>query len=52
MTIKDLVLGAELAKLEKDREEYLQKQAQAQVTVPEANLVAEVRKLLARHKLA
>ena len=52
VTIKDLVLGAELAKLEKDREEYLQKQAQAQVTVPEANLVAEVRKLLARHKLA
>ena len=52
VAIKDLIVGAELAKLEKGREEYLQKQAQAQVTVPEAELVAEVRKLLARHKLA
>ena len=51
VTIKDLIVGAELAKLEKGREEYLQKQAQAQVTVPEEKLVAEVRKLLARHKL-
>jgi len=51
VTIKDLIVGAELAKLEKGRDEYLQKQAQAQVTVPEASLVEEVRKLLARHKL-
>ena len=28
--LKDLILGAELAKLEKDREEYLQKQSEAQ----------------------
>jgi histidyl-tRNA synthetase len=52
ITIKDLIVGAELAKLEKGREEYLQKQAQAQATVPEEKLVEEVRKLLVRHKLA
>ena len=52
ITIKDLIVGAELAKLEKGRDEYLQKQAQAQVTVAEASLVEEVRKLLARHGLA
>ena len=51
VTIKDLVLGAELAKLEKGREEYLQKQAEAQRAVPESDLVAEVRKVLARHGL-
>src|SRR5581483_4522670 len=49
VTIKDLILGAELAKLEKGREEYLQKQAEAQVSVPEADLVAAVQKVLARH---
>ena len=31
--IKDLILGAELAQLEKDRDDYLQKQAQAQQKV-------------------
>ena len=30
VTIKDLIVGAELAKLEKGRDEYLQKQAEAQ----------------------
>jgi len=47
--LKDLILGAELAKLEKDREEYLQKQGGAQTRVPQASLVAEVRKILDRH---
>jgi histidyl-tRNA synthetase len=47
--LKDLVLGAELAKLEKDREEYLQKQSEAQTKVPEAALVDEVRKILDKH---
>jgi histidyl-tRNA synthetase len=47
--IKDLILGAELAKLEKDREEYLQKQGEAQTKVPQAALVAEVRKILDKH---
>jgi histidyl-tRNA synthetase len=47
--LKDLILGAELAKLEKDREEYLQKQGEAQTKVPQASLVGEVRKILDRH---
>jgi histidyl-tRNA synthetase len=49
VVLKDLILGAELAKLEKDREEYLQKQGEAQTKVPEASLVGEVRKILDRH---
>jgi len=52
VTIKDLIVGAELAKLEKGREEHLQKQAEAQRAVPEAKLVEAVREVLARHKLA
>jgi histidyl-tRNA synthetase len=52
VTIKDLIVGAELAKLEKGREEHLQKQAGAQVSVPESELVAAVRKVLAKHGLA
>jgi histidyl-tRNA synthetase len=51
VTIKDLIVGAELAKLEKGREEHLQKQAQAQRAVPEAKLVEAVRDVLARHRL-
>ena len=47
--LKDLILGAELAKLEKDREEYLQKQGEAQTKVPQAALVDEVRKILDKH---
>jgi histidyl-tRNA synthetase len=46
--LKDLVLGAELAKLEKDREEYLQKQSEAQTKVPQASLVDAVRRILDR----
>jgi histidyl-tRNA synthetase len=49
VTIKDLIVGAELAKLEKGREEHLQKQAEAQHSVPEAKLVEAVRAVLARH---
>ncbi len=52
VTIKDLIVGAELAKLEKGREEHLLKQAEAQTSVPEARLVEAVRKVLARHKLS
>ena len=51
VTIKDLIVGAELAKLEKGREEHLQKQAQAQRAVPEEKLVEAVRDVLARHGL-
>jgi histidyl-tRNA synthetase len=48
VTIKDLIVGAELAKSEKAREQHLQKQAQAQRSVPEAQLVEAVREVLAR----
>ena len=51
VTVKDLIVGAELAKLEKGREEHLQKQAQAQRSVPEGKLVEAVREVLARHGL-
>ena len=52
VTIKDLIIGAELAKLEKGREEHLQKQAEAQRSVPEAELVATVRNILMRHGIS
>ncbi len=47
--IKDLIVGAELAKLEKGRDEYLRKQADAQREVLEGQLVDAVRAVLARH---
>ncbi len=50
--IKDLILGAEIAGLSKEREDYLKKQAEAQFAVKEEKLVEEVRKLLARHGIA
>jgi histidyl-tRNA synthetase len=46
--IKDLILGAGLTEI-KDREEYLKKQTEAQYEVAEADLVSEVKKVLARH---
>src|SRR5262249_29291620 len=49
--IKDLTFGAELAGLSKDRDEYRQKQAEAQFAVKESELVDGVRKVLARHKV-
>jgi len=52
VTIKDLIVGAALAKLEKGRDEHLQKQGEAQRAVPEARLVEAVREVLARHGLA
>ncbi|HEY5217690.1 MAG TPA: His/Gly/Thr/Pro-type tRNA ligase C-terminal domain-containing protein, partial [Pseudolabrys sp.] len=50
--IKDLILGAEIAGLSKERDDYLKKQAEAQFSVPEDGLVEAVRALLARHGLA
>jgi histidyl-tRNA synthetase len=47
--IKDLIVGAELAGLSKERDDYLKKQAEAQLAVPEEQLVDAVRKVLARH---
>ncbi len=46
--IKDLVLGATLSSAP-DRDAYLKQQAEAQFAVPEAEMVAAVRKVLARH---
>ena len=46
--VKDLVLGAGLTDTS-DRDEYLKKQAEAQIEVDESELVAAVRKILARH---
>jgi histidyl-tRNA synthetase len=50
--IKDLILGAEIAGLSKDHDEYKRKQAEAQFAAPEGDLVEAVRKLLARHNIA
>jgi len=50
--VRDLVAGAELAKLERsDREDYLKKQTEAQFSVPEGDLVKAVREVLARHNI-
>jgi histidyl-tRNA synthetase len=46
VTIKDLRLGAQLAGDDKDRAAHLQTQAQAQRTVPQAQLVEAVKKIL------
>ncbi|MDP1702934.1 MAG: histidine--tRNA ligase [Aestuariivirga sp.] len=47
VTLKDLALGAQLASGVESREEYAS-QRLAQVSVPEADLVSEVKKMLAR----
>ncbi|MGE3158300.1 MAG: histidine--tRNA ligase [Xanthobacteraceae bacterium] len=49
--IKDLILGATLSSI-KDRDEYLRKQAEVQFPCREDEMVAEVRKLLARHDVS
>lgn len=48
VVVRDLVLGAELAKMTKDRADYLELRAKAQQTVPEEALVDTVREVLAR----
>ncbi len=48
--IKDLILGAGLTAI-KDRDEYLKKQAEAQMAVPELELVEAVQSVLARHNV-
>jgi histidyl-tRNA synthetase len=49
--IKDLILGAEIAGLSKDRDDYLKKQAEAQFAVKESELVDAVRKVLVRNNV-
>ncbi len=48
VTIRDLKLGAELAKTTKDRADYLELRQRAQASWPEAQLVERVREILAR----
>jgi histidyl-tRNA synthetase len=48
VTIRDLSLGAELAKTTKDRADYLELRQRAQFPAPEAELVERVREVLAR----
>jgi histidyl-tRNA synthetase len=48
VTIRDLNLGAELAKTTKDRADYLELRQRAQFSAPEAELVERVREVLAR----
>ena len=50
VVIRDLVLGAELAKASKDSADYLELRQRAQALSPEADLVARVREVLARHQ--
>jgi histidyl-tRNA synthetase len=49
--IKDLILGSQIAGLSRDRDDYLQKQAEAQFAVTEDGLLEAVRKVLARHDI-
>ncbi len=46
VTIKDLAAGAALATGESARQDHLQKQTEAQVTVPEDQLVEAVKKIV------
>ena len=48
VVVRDLALGAEIAKMNKDRADYLDLRAKAQMTVPVAHMVARVREVLAR----
>ena len=49
VSIRDLVLGAELAASTKDRADYLELRARAQFAAPEADLVKAVQEVLGRH---
>jgi histidyl-tRNA synthetase len=49
IVVRDLVLGAALAKMTKDRADYVELRGKAQQTVPESALVETVREVLARH---
>jgi histidyl-tRNA synthetase len=50
VTIKDLAAGAALAGDEKNRDDYLARQAQAQRTVPRDQLVDTVRAIVGKHR--
>src|ERR1700759_873398 len=48
VVIRDLALGAELAKANKDRADYLEMRAKAQIAAPEGDLVERVRQVISR----
>ncbi len=48
VVIRDLALGAELAKASKDRSDYLEMRQRAQIAAPQAELVERVRSVIAR----
>jgi len=48
VVVRDLALGAELAKANKDRADYLEMRAKAQTTIPESAMVGQVREIIAR----
>jgi histidyl-tRNA synthetase len=50
VVIRDLRLGAELAKASKDRADYLELRQRAQFSAPETELVARVREVLKRSR--
>ena len=49
--IKDLIIGAEIAGDTGNRDDYLQKQTQAQIACKESELVEKVREILQRHNV-
>ena len=49
--IKDLIIGAEIAGDTGNRDDYLQKQTQAQIACKESELVEKVCEILARHNV-
>jgi histidyl-tRNA synthetase len=48
VTIRDLTLGAEVAKTTKDRADYLELRKRAQLSAPESELLERVREVLGR----
>jgi histidyl-tRNA synthetase len=49
--IKDLIIGAQIAGDTGNRDDYLQKQTQAQIACKESELVEKVREILVRHNV-
>jgi histidyl-tRNA synthetase len=51
LIVQDLIAGRSIGADIADRDEYLKKKAAAQEMVPEGDLVAKVREVLARHQI-
>ena len=52
VVIRDLMLGAELGRMSKDRSDYVEMRSKAQAACAEADLVTAVSDVLARHTAA